>query len=754
MSSCFSNLLSLQQPGGEGALASTLSPTGRIEVSLIQNSGFNNTGIVKGKVYGFELDSPQVFFPDCFEYNCLENAGLFTTAATSETSQLIGGVLHYWISATMDKQGNGWYVDLATICPATGAFTIVDAKLAIESNLEFTSSKVIGTGLKVAILKKVTASTLTTVDYGYGDYLSEGNLLRSSPANLLAYNAANQSTDLEEIGLGLFTLLNSSYQGDGLANSTVFYVGRSLEPQTEKLIEQNFNRLSRLVDLTSTSARYGSLPQRPATYSESEHLYGAVADRQYNKPEILLFELGCFEVGCFEIVNDATLVSRAVSTRAVAWTAHALMLYIYEFGKVEYQFFLDNLLVYLSNQVKEGLAQEGWTHTLNLADSTVIPANNLSTTVAVMFTLLAASKYTNQPYLLELSTDLYHGVFDYFYSYSTKSFKANLTTTLSSSESRAYAGLFALSTGRIDLLEEIVTSITLRSDYVTTPLTQTAVTNNSLILLPTAPLPLDTAQIQQNLKAALLTLSLLKVSADLDLQVDQRWASIQQALFDFLESNNLSWSPFSLSNCLTQGDLQLKAPFEQLENLVFQKALLLEKLRSMWPIEYSWVSQKALRSGHLGSLLASFAKALALGSTSIHQLREVQLEGQINSGTEEDLRQALNKLDISSSIEEPWQIIQSASVEGRGPYSPVIGESHYSGNTYATSNLVRVKVEQPTPKTLIDQIKSQVGAGIQTNIIENITLETSFEIGNEACLSINSLVDDSILSIYKLYLIS
>lgn len=800
---CFHRILSFHQPGGESSRASNLSPTGKVILRLNRGESYGYVGYLEGEVIGVDLDSHAVFSTDCFTPGCFEGGGIWTTAITTNRSRELEGITQYWVGGTVDAEGALWFVDLGTICPATGDFALKDRYLPISVNGHFESRVELPAGLKVAVLKRVTSDSVETVAHYFGTYLVPDRLSRVKPGVALNYTAEDQQTDIEEIALSLSTLMLSGYR-HVKAGRTVFYLKGQPDVDLTQVIEENLSRLSRLVDTISITRRYGSIPRFVATYSEPDQLYGPLADCHYNNRIVRLFEEGCFKEGCFQVTPNKTLVSREVHTRALAWLAYALCLYTYYWKSDKYVFLLETLGVYLLNQINHrfGLPSYGWTHHNTLEQSEEIEEYSFSTAVAVCLACLKIYDLREDVRYLEAAADIHEGIFEQLYASKTKTFLHSLSDQTESGETLIYGLLLTLSLKRADLSE-------LRLSAVQQQLRQNYGKRREVYLRDNAgnlvsdgagdyqfeviePLSLQGIQdypdelsllqghqgtLREHTNANFWIINLLQQAQFNQFEVEADLDPLAATLHTSLSELEPITTLLTTSHCLDGANYIARVlsdfPIKEFEQLLFQRNFAFDKLRYLWPTEYSWASPQALTiHGNLGKLLKVFARSLSTafslisrtkdstfstkarstaldqiakdyGYTRLQQETSIELRSRLTeylqtqekANTAEGIRSKLREIGVNCSINEPWQRIQISNTFHKIGHAVELGEGYYSGNDYATASLIEIEVNQPLISEIQKIIQQTRAAGIKVIYRENLEFEEEFSLGDSSCLN-------------------
>ena len=112
----YDSILNFLNPGGESKAISPLNNTLRVSIKLEQGALFNDSSQVRGIILNNTFVSGGVFSSSCFETDCFESDGIITTAYPLHEGK------DYFVQASIDIEGNGWILQMGTICQATGEF--------------------------------------------------------------------------------------------------------------------------------------------------------------------------------------------------------------------------------------------------------------------------------------------------------------------------------------------------------------------------------------------------------------------------------------------------------------------------------------------------------------------------------------------------------------------------------------------------------------------------------------------------------
>ncbi|MBD2201535.1 hypothetical protein H6G33_09270 [Calothrix sp. FACHB-1219] len=631
----------LNKPSGSSIYGTDIS------LDFIKGAAYSYSGSIQLKVNGISLNSDSVFEGGCFLGDCFEGGGIWTTAVKSSITRTVSNVTQYWIEGTTDSLGNVWLCDIGVICPDFSEFYFIDKNLPISSlGIVNTISK-IPSGLKIAQLKRVTSSSAETIAYLYGKYLNNDPLIRTTFNSTLEYSYEDQVTNIEDIALGIISLIFNTFI-DVKPNSNIYYLAGYIESYITSLVESNFSRLSRLIDTTSSNKRYGSIPYKPATFTEPELLYGDKSDNLFANPEVRVFEEDCFEEGCFKVDTSKLLHSREVSTRAIAWLIISLILYTEYWQSKKFNNLLSSLITYLINQISpsNNLVSKGWTHSNKLSDSTSIEEYNLSTSVVSVIALFKIFQYTSDYNYLDKGVDIYNSIINKFYSYRDRTFtdspQSNHLDTIT------YGLLFSTVFNLSELVETSISNleVLLDKDFnlskeiplfnntggyqynldgsiryeTTTGISYTTVSNNNS-LLSFINLLSNSINLQTLVNNQIITGSLIS-------KLDNNSYSFSSLFKDNFESftslltnekyfNTFTSCSFLLTNQLFSNEDVIRLPLISIQSLNFYRNYIYSKLSNL-PLDFSWFSKEALSiEGNLGKLLFSVSKALSVSRVSI-----------------------------------------------------------------------------------------------------------------------------------------
>lgn len=789
---CYERLVNLHQPGGE----STLFTNKKITLRFTKGSLFTDNFYLEGVINNLNLSSEAVLDPFCVEGGCVVGGGLWTTALVTNISRENDGVTEYWVAGSLDSEGNVWVLDLGIIDSATGDFVIKDKAVPIKTKGYFQSRINLPQGIKLAVLKRVSSSEVTSVLHTFGEYRNNKRITRTEVTQLLEYNAEDQQSNLELISIGLINLIFSTYKSSE-PNTVKYFTKGQLDFYIQKIIEDNLSAISDLVDFKSTSRRVNSIPKTLTTYLTSDLLYN---DQAYLDNIARCVAEECVDTDCLVSKPVFVTSSREVSTRAISWFYLLVYTYSLYLNNNQYTYLLDLLAFYLENQINKSknLPTKGWTHASILSESTEIVEYDLSTAVVTYIALVKHYNYTSKSSYLELATNIEEAIWSEFYNFKSKRFTQHNVEELS------YGLLFSNLVNRADVVESILSQIeaNLTVDYGVIKesvdgLNIINLNKLSAVNLEDAPNNLNFTQLN-NLETTLLDISKVNLLLNYSIGLSQNnnyFTSIrlQQYLATFLNTlnnvditNTLPYicscisdtSTFSLE-VISKGDYHLTS------NLSFERSLILNKLLDL-PTEFGWFSKKALQfTGNVYKIFNSIGKIISTFSVAgkdlisnnyLSSLKGFRLSNYLSSfkmfrlsqeldsqvieyfssvfGGEEDkittsgIRKRLSRYSITSIFKEPYNdIIKVNSTKN----TTKLGENYLIGNNYSSTNIVEITTMQPLSSFIISELSKSLPIATKCLLNEVITLE-DFLITSQ-CLQENFnetfylLLDSSILNL-------
>lgn len=647
---CLDILQSLSRPGGEGSLLSNQSTDELrplIHGEIKEGRDYNHIGTIQAQVYGLKLQSNNSAFQgNCFSYECFESSGIWTTVIKTPISRQFGGITQYWVNGDVDDAGNIYTADIGYIYKVTGQPLIKEENVPLYSDGLITSVRTIPSGIKFIRLKRITPTSKSTILHIFGDYPIPDTLLRSSFKQILNYNAIDQRCDLEEISLTLVSLMMTRYYKPK-ANQILYRDKHYIDPAIIQIIEDNFARLSRLVDYDITSPRYGSIPRYPATYSEPADIYGTLADEKYLNPELNCFADDCFTTDCFESLTNNLLISREVSNRAIAWFLIALCLYSIHINKERYKALITLLVEYLTAQVDVNLSlpTDGWTHSTIYSNSTKVNIHSTSTAVVVTLALTKAYEITEDKGALDTAADVYLMIIKNLRNYSDNLFSESYEKPQSTFEATFYGLLLASKFDRADIAQDIMNFLYSKTTGNYGQREDSFVTDSNFVLVRTSgslgimaspdfkrfiknPSLLSyfyqfggpTFNLVETLKYNILFVSLFNSNLEKgyniafnNILLDQIAVLQNVQAQDRFLTTSVSSAICLLNRNLFDEDLLKFNNVIDVHTLIFNRSITYDKLTRMWPLHYGWVSEDSLSPrGVLGSITHTIARVLAV----------------------------------------------------------------------------------------------------------------------------------------------
>lgn len=728
-----------------------LNTLGGTQIQL--KSASYQEGFVEGKVVDLVLtgvgDLANII-------DCYESTGIWTTGCTTLISRDNLGTTEYKVNGRVDEDNNVWVVDIGTICLLTGKVAYFDTLLPIDRFSKFKSRVALPAGLKVAVLKKITATECIEVDIAYGS-LQNGQILRTYPKLNLEFTAEDQALDLEQLCVGLIPLILSNYQYSS-DNLIQFSNLLTLDPYKENILVTTLNKLVELIDTVSNTNRIGSIPQTITTYLTSEHIYGTQAD--YNRANQTITISECIDLDCLPTVTNLLLTSRAVSNKAVAWVLYVLCLYSKTRQVITYDNSINLIAEYLKDQVNysENLIKVGWTSNAVYEESEQIETLNFDTSAITSIAFLKLFELKGGITYLDLSTDLYTSIYLNFYRGDFfVQLKEAETPTL---ESLTYGLIFT------EFFKDYEQQNQLKLHFDTLILPNYGQDKERFVLVSNALVPItggyqfETYNLitEENLTSNSYDLSyftfgyasqdLTQVSFYCSL-VDQfliRGSSFQleEVLNTFrttVEAIDVTGNLFYYSNSLLEDafynyDLTF-IPSELVKESAFTKSRILSKLKSWIPTEFNWFSKVALESGNTSSILKVLANLTAgvttqlnLGARSLLNKHGIELPGfltktqlnYISSRPEGSLSgfNFLKFLGIPTVVKEPYkEVLGFAGSEQ--VFNSNLGFGYLSGNTYSPG-VCKVLIGQPIDASNEKLIEAVQAPGIRYEIIQSIPL--------------------------------
>lgn len=603
MDFCLDHLEGLLRPGGESLLKSQLSDDPRRPLLTIDLIDDGPTGQPRGYVRGLNLQSGGTSVPS----SCVEPGCLWETSLLYEPTN----TTYY---GPVDSNGFMYLVDVGYIYEACNQLTIVATSLPLTVDGYF-EGPLLPRGARFIRLRQVTPYLDRVVLHHIALPLG---LPRTGTGYLLNYDATDQVVDVEELCVGISSLLGATYYRE-LPNQQLSRRQHYRDPIISRVIA-SLGRLASLVDLDVTSPRYGSIPSHVATYSSAfNDSYGPPLDEHYLNRVISIVDDSCVDTDCLSHLEDQTLISRAVSSRAVAWLLYVGCSYLLT-NRGAILFPVDAMANYLINQMDgaSSLVRDGWTHSDTYGDSQQITSTGTPTSVMAMLALLGAYDLTLNMDYLEAASDIYEALLPLTSSGGLRAAPLQNPTT----ESNIY-GLMFLLIGEAPLLENCVAALAHSLTPYVPPYEQYLITGTSQPIVDSVGNPLvvrqdnitypyfqgSTNALRENVVSVVLLgqahsqgymVPYLEHLRALAVQVSSTYEQVRDQL-------SISY----VASCV--GSPSLGAPYhvDLLLSLPFLSRYLYRFLVSMLPVEYGWFSADSLlTSSPLGSLLMSFSRLL------------------------------------------------------------------------------------------------------------------------------------------------
>lgn len=648
---CLEVIKGLDEIGGEASIKSTKSSDplrSLVKIDIVENIRYRDKGKLVARVRGLSLNSQQsVFEGECFDYDCFEDNGIWTTALKTRVVRVIDGVTKYWIRGDTDIDGNVYVVDIGTVYSITGEVIINEYNVPVFSSGIIKSTTELDIGIKFIVLKKVTPYNVEEVLYKYGELDEEKHLLRNITASLLDIKYTKQVTDIEEISITLVHLINSTYYKKEKYQK-IYRSKRYKEPIVKKIIEDNLEILSRLVDLDLESLRYGSIPRYVATYSQHKDIYGLEADQKYLNKKLVCFEDNCFTKDCFREVDNELLVSRKVETRAVAWYLYALCTYTEATGSEKYKPLIEDITTcIISLKDNTNLFKDGWTHNDVYSKSEQVSTHSTSTAVMCILALLKAYNIEPKTIYIDTVCDVYERVINNLRFSSDSMFYHSHEDTRYSIESTYYGLLLSYCFDRGDIVTKSIKYLGSKLKIGIKDIELGVIQANNSEYIKVNNLEYIQGQGSQKLKKEANELLYFNTFTNKEAQ--------EYKLIDALKYNTLIYSLiksisekgypvpyFGLLNKQRQTLLKLqiedrefisgivaadclldkfifKEEFakignelvKQVKSLIFYRSYIYDKLKYYWPLDFSWTSKEALSlKGNLGRILYSISRVI------------------------------------------------------------------------------------------------------------------------------------------------
>lgn len=758
----FTKLRYLENPGGFSKDKAALQ--------LNVGSEFKGGSLLKGSVSNIDLNSFAVFEAFCFDEECFENQGIWTTALTSSKAKTVSGTVFYWIDCNLDSKGFGWLIDIYNVCFDTGQMSITESNIPVNLDLSFSSKLKTSPGLKILVLKKLSSTSCENIHYLYTNYNSS-SFIKTEYSILSPLSTSHQSLNLEKLAISLL-LLNTSKRKENNANQKIYYFSEDQDTYLATLIKKNIDKLLSLKDTKSYSKRKGSIPSNLTTYLTSNLLY---EDSLYLNPKIYTFEAGCFDEDCFAVENTPLLNSREVNNRSVAWTLISLIQRESSLTTSEYIEDILELTDYLKNQIDSstGLVYEGWTHDNLLLESKVINNFLFKTSVISLFALFYSYSFTKKESLLLDILNLSQKIEALFFNPTTLKFKDSLSEdSLESEESIIYGLLFSILIDRSDLIENLLDQINpfinqSFSNYFEVLLkdgNSNLISNGNGGYVYQTIEPFDSYYLKEhpysqgllnygtyiNLSdipiSDFLLFSLTNYLETQNYDIPNSLKKSTQNYNSFLEtqftliSQSLLISNNGLNNCLST--LKIR----DLHRAKFFLNYVNKNLISRFPVGFGWLEEIVFLNTNFSKVIQVLSSVLIIWYISFYnKIKQLDIKSSI-AGVKQTFQDTFNSLGVYYNIEELWKKITTFnSSESRIPaVSP--SDSFLTGNKY-TNNSILIKVFQPINNQLIKAIEDSKSIVSKIFFEENVQFEENLVLFNQS-IGIIDFAEDSCLNFF------
>jgi hypothetical protein len=229
-------------------------PAGPI-LEKTQLSNENNRGLLQAKIIGgfrkndfgkveIELEGvilqpgKNLFRQDCFEFNCFQEEGIFTYIKNISNVCLVEqgnnlpnklmtlkertllnkpcsiddlGNATYFITGTRDTNNYVYVADIGTVNLTSGVVSIIDQNVPFysadkQNSLFALSVQKISSGVKVAIIKRVSKNTIDILGTVYGELDNEFYFPHTTLIKNRKYTAKGQKLNLENLSINLLML--------------------------------------------------------------------------------------------------------------------------------------------------------------------------------------------------------------------------------------------------------------------------------------------------------------------------------------------------------------------------------------------------------------------------------------------------------------------------------------------------------------------------------------------------------------------
>lgn len=692
-------------------------------------------------------------------------------------------ILERWVTGLSTVSEDYIYVvDIGHLHPITYEPVIDERDVPIRRGNYFTSSYLIPEGIKIVILKRVYTDNSKSILHHLFGYQYNQPLIRTNTKPLLLYNALDQEVDLEELSISLICLLLSEYR-PGTNCSEI----DSLNKQLIDLIEDNLSTLSSLIDRFSDNGRIGSIPKTLCTYSSTLSLYD---DRPYLHRDISPFEDLVIENNCYSSWSNNTLSSRQVSNRAMAWYLYLLCIYKKVTSSSKYDSDIELVATYLINQVdiRSSLVTEGWSHSDKYRDSSKVLNYLTSTSLMTCMALMKAHDLTLNPFYIDKAADIYESSYNYLYSLNEGIFYHSYTDPSLSNDSLIYGLLFSHATNKSEAIEEILKIIKARTKPLESSTAGNLIITSegfsvrsstgarlksynsesldvSLQLEPSSALAIYPLNPYQELAPAIKDVNLIEDLLDLckskayPIEFEPFISVYRERLDKAQIDNRYINTSTNLSRCLSSSILKhplfLPNSYWDIETLLFNRNLVLERIKKLIPIDYTWPSKQAISpSGNIGRLLKTFSKSLSNWWVGIRRAkkgiylstatdtyidtwasqfgveryiredddslrRRIQSFFMGGNVTEEDFINLLYSLGVDASIQNTKPLGYISFLESN--LDSQHGQGQYSGPLTNTSTIT-ISTTSPFSARVLNLINEYKPLGLQIQIQEKIQL--------------------------------
>lgn len=574
-----------------------------VNATIINNFRINDIGKIEIELEGLQIKpSKNLFRQDCFDFNCFEEEGITTNIKSISSICLVNPGNNqpnkfltkkqrldnnltcfvdsnnnesYFIRGSIDEEGYVYFAQIGTVNMKSGTLSIIEQNVPFysssKSNSLFAlSQKQIGKGVKFALIKRASKTTLEDVGIVYGQLEEEFYLPHNSLKSNRSFVAQDQTINLENLSLNL--LLLSNFNQYELKDNQIIYRNQNFSsPLIETVLNQSVTRLINLI-LTEEGLQQGSIPLNLASYSSSEEEYNSSANLNYINKITTCFQPNCFDPECFETITNNNLIKRDIDNRSIAWVIMYLCSHLINYN-LDINIEIKQLINYLLNQKDKTtkLYFKGWaqkeflynkeelldenneeivSEDLNLLysepeillnpevnnytealekDTSILTSTNIS----IFFALLKLFEVTQDiTYLIEADT-LYNAIKKYLIN-NLNLYKHSLIENNASVESTTYQLMLSLTLDEYDNINEIIEFFKLRLNSVPQQSNEEVFVGNDLVLVNTS--IVETAP-----------LDILNSDDDLNLFTNTSFDNIS-SIEDIFKYNYLIYSNLNLLN--------------------------------------------------------------------------------------------------------------------------------------------------------------------------------------------------------------